>query len=165
MVSRLFLFDCDGTLWDSEDKDYISSVHSDFKKVNTKQILRVKDGKFFTLKPSVLETFIHLSRERKNLLGIVSDNNKSEVIKALKLFNLFGFIFKKAINIKLWKGYCPKDQMVSEVIQKVFDNTIVPKKVFWFDDKDYHKEARRMKVTFIKVGEDTNLTNIIESLS
>src|SRR3989344_8611992 len=39
---KLMLFDCDETLWSSEDQDYISSVISALSRVNENSIIREK---------------------------------------------------------------------------------------------------------------------------
>ena len=49
-MNKLVLFDCDETLWESKDKDYISSVDSDLIRTSENSVERNTDGKTFTLK-------------------------------------------------------------------------------------------------------------------
>jgi len=100
------------------------------------------------LSKNILKIF-KLINKKGHKIGIISDNNKPMVIKALKLFGLWPYLTKKAINIRLWKGYCPKEIMVTEVINKleITDNNIV----YWFDDKDYQEAAKSINVNFVQI--------------
>lgn len=152
MNNKLYLFDCDGTLWNSHDSDYIGSVPSGFEKITDDIILRLKDGKKFYLNHGVLDLFKTINKNSKNLIGIVSDNPPESVIEALKALGLYDYINSKAINIKLWQGYCPKHKMILEILNKPEFHNISKKNVFWFDDKNYSSEANEIGVKFVKVN-------------
>lgn len=162
-MNKIFLFDCDQTIWTSGGNDYISSVDSPLALVSKNSLIRVKDGKVFTLKQGVHEMFNKIYKSG-GIVGIVSDNKKDMVVDALKLFDIYKFINIDAINIKLWKGYCPKHQMVEEILSKIEFENISIKNVYWFDDKDYSEEAEMVKVNYIKVDGSTDFERIVKSL-
>lgn len=165
MTKKLVLFDCDETLWTSMDKDHISSAKSALKKLNSSTIVRLKDNKVFTLKKGVVKAFAHLSKNNNQIvLGIVSDNEPEEVISALRLFNLWKFINKEAFNVRLWKGYCPKHEMIVEILNKNHFKNLLPGDTYFIDDKDYSKEAKDIGVNFIQVTDDTDLYEILKNL-
>ena len=99
-----------------------------------------------------------------NVIGIVSDNRKNMVISALRLFGLRKFVNLHAFNVKLWEGYCPKHKMVADILQKAEFKEIGPESVYWFDDKEYSKEALSIGVNFIKVGLKTNVMKVVKEL-
>jgi magnesium-dependent phosphatase-1 len=161
-MKKIFLFDCDQTIWASGDNDYISSVISPLVLVSKDSIKRTIDGKIFSLKLGVRKAFKHIY-DAGYTLGIVSDNTKSMVIKALKLFKIDEYIDPNAVNVSLWKGYCPKQQMVLEILAKPEFREIPRVNAYWFDDKDYYKEAQLIGVNFVRVGVETSFINMILS--
>lgn len=95
---------------------------------------------------------------------LIYKNGEDMVISALKLFDIYKFINIDAINLKLWKGYCPKHQMVKEILSKIKFKNISTKNVYWFDDKDYSGEAESICVNFIKVDDATNFKEVAKRL-
>lgn len=162
MSKRIILFDCDETLWNSLDRDYISSCKSVLIKAKKHTIVRLADGKRFTLKRETIQLFQSLA-VKGFTIGIVSDNKPAMVRAALKLSGLLKYINKKAINIKLWDGYCPKHLMIQEILDKPEFHSIDLKLVYWVDDKDYAAEAKKIGVNFIKVGKGS-LISLVKSL-
>ncbi len=162
---KLFLFDCDETLWTSPKKDYISRVPSPFKKVGSSEILREADQYAFRLQPSVQETFAYLAGRNDTAVGIVSDNLFEPVQQALMFFDLWSFIDSNAVNVRLWQGYCPKHEMILEILNRpVFLPTVLLQDTYWFDDKDYQKEADGIGVHFIQVSLETNLLTCVKKI-
>lgn len=160
---KIIFFDCDETLWTSSDKDYISSHKSSLTKVNKNTLIREIDGKLFILKNDIFEALDYL-KANKVLIGIVSDNERRVVIKALKLFKIYTYFDEKIINIKLWDGYCPKEKMILEVISKSVYKNVSMGDIYWFDDKDYSKEAERSGINFIKVQRRMNIMKEIKEI-
>jgi len=162
-MNKIFLFDCDQTIWTSGNHDYISSVVSSLVLVAPHIIRRVRDGNIFILKSNISELFT-LMQKNRNTIGIVSDNRKNMVIDALKIFNIYKFFDQKAINIKFWKGYCKKQEMVTEILKKSEFKMINPDDVYWFDDKNYERESGSIGINFIRVSENTNLLKVFKNL-
>jgi predicted phosphatase len=149
MTKKLFIFDADETLWHSDGKDYISSQVSKLDKFDRLTIVRLVDGQKFYLDKDATSLFKKISA-KGYYIGVVSDNKKPMVVKALKLFGLWLYVNKKAVNVKLWQGYCPKHLMINEIIDKMkIDNK---KSVYWFDDKNYVNEAAIVGVNFIRIS-------------
>lgn len=164
MKQKLFLFDCDETLWRSVDADYISSKDSKFEKESTGTIIRIVDKKRFSLKKGVFNVFKLLENKKDCVVGIVSDNKKSMVIEALKLFDLWNSVNPKTVNIQIWDGYCPKQKMVCAILKKGAVSGICRNNIYWIDDKDYTKEACSIGVNFRKVNTKTDLAELIQGL-
>lgn len=165
MNKKLFLFDCDETLWFSRNKDYISRLESNLFRLSTNCVKREADQKLFYLKDGVKELFEFLSLNNPNLIiGIVSDNQKKMVIKALKLFRLWKNIDPEAVNIKPWKGFCPKEKMIMEILAKKEFRNILPENIYWFDDKDYKEQATEINVNFIQISSYDNLFKKVQHL-
>lgn len=143
----LYLFDCDGTLWDSEDHDYIGSVVSDIIREDDHTMRRIGDGKVFKLLPGVRETWNTL-KARGDSIGIVSDNPPEMVQKALQCLELYPYITTEAFNVRLWKGYCPKHTMVEEILANPKFSQISRSDVILIDDKDYAEEAKSIGIQF-----------------
>ena len=162
-MNKIFLFDCDETIWRSLDADYISHVVSPLVKISKLVVERTKDGKMFNLKPEIMELFKNI-RKKNYTIGIVSDNKKDMVISALTLFDICKLVDEEAINIRLWNGNCPKEVMVSEILNNPKFAKIHKNNVYWFDDKDYSEEASKIGVNFVKVNKNTNLTKIVKKL-
>lgn len=163
----LYLFDCDETLWESEGQDYIGSVPSEFLTQDGNAITRTADGKVFSLKTGTREAFVYLKKtdvDGERVIGIVSDNPPEPVMEALKLFGLWDVINAHAFNVRLWEGPCPKHEMVAEILAKGEFGDISTRNVFWFDDKDYSREAGLIQVNFIQVNSQTNLLQTVRSL-
>lgn len=154
-MKKLVLFDCDETLWHSENKDYISSLPGPFSLQGPNTLVRNDDQKVFQLGPRVREAFRILYAQCS--IGIVSDNKPQSVLEALRLFGLTEFINKQAQNIRLWDGYCPKDEMVKEILARELFTHLEPRDVYWFDDKDYSAVAGVLSVNFclVESTEDT----------
>jgi predicted phosphatase len=142
---KLVLFDCDDTLWDAPHGDYISSVPSTFT-LGGSVLVRDKDKAVFSLKHGVLDLVKSLHKNGC-IIGIVSDNIKEPV----------PYISKAAINVRLWKGPCPKEIMVQEILAKPFAKNILPKDVLWLDDKDYAPAAEKIGVNFYHVTKGDTL--------
>ncbi len=158
----IFFFDCDDTIWGSEDKDYISSVPSSLTLNSKGNLIREKDNKVFSLRKGVKKAFENIKKSGGRI-GIVSDNRKYMVTGALEKFGLIKFVDKKLVLVKLWKGYCPKHRMIVEGLAK----NNIPRdnmKVFWFDDKDYANEAKEIQSLFIRVSPSTNFGDLIKDL-
>jgi magnesium-dependent phosphatase-1 len=161
-MNGLFLFDCDETLWQSTSQDYISRNATKLSLVDADHIKR-NDGGLFTLRSEV-RVMLQLLRSRGCTIGIVSDNRAEIVDAALQLFQIKPYFASEAINIRLWKGHCPKEVMVDEVLkhpkltQKSFS------KIYWFDDKDYAKQATSVDVKFMRVTADSNLYDMVSNV-
>lgn len=162
-MGKLFLFDCDQTLWSSRDNDYISSVISPLKLKSADSIVRVVDGKIFKLRSGVAKTF-RLINNSDNSAGIVSDNQKDIVITALTLFDILKFIKAGAVNVRLWKGYCPKEKMILEILNKKEFRMVKHKNVYWFDDKNYQAEAKGIGINFVGVKKDASLLKKVREI-
>lgn len=162
-MNKIFLFDCDETIWTSTGADYISHVSSPFVKISKFVLLRTQDEKIFNLKPEIPELFSDI-RQKNYTIGIVSDNRKDIVMNALTLFDICKLVDMDAINVRLWDGHCPKEIMVSEILNNNKFAKIAKNNVYWFDDKDYSEEAGKIGVNFVKVNKDTNLTKIVKKL-
>ncbi len=158
MSNKIHFFDCDETIWTSNTKDYISRVPSSLSKIDEDTILREEDDLVFTLKPWIRNLRISLKKQDISI-GIVSDNLKEPVLKALELFELQDYIDSRYINIKLWDGYCPKHLMIQELISK-YEHTY--SEVFWRDDKDYSEEAKIISAKFNKISESFDLSMIAD---
>jgi len=160
-MSKLILFDCDETLWHSPTKDYISSQISPLTLVGQGGVQRQTDGLMFSLRPGVRQA-LRYALASGYVVGVVSDNLPAPVLVALRLFGLKKFIADEAINIRLWEGYCPKEQMVSEILQRPRFIGLKPGSVLWLDDKDYSAQAKAIGVGFIKVDHKINLYTAIK---
>lgn len=152
MNKKILFFDCDETLWSSQGKDYISSVQSKIKKIDNNTVLRVQDGKVFSLKNGILDILIYLKKQGNVIVGVVSDNEEKQTLLALKMFGILKYIEKEAINIRLWPGYCPKHKMIQEVLQKPQFKNIRLKYMYWFDDQNYEKEAESIGIHYTQQG-------------
>lgn len=157
-MKKIFLFDCDQTIWTSHNNDYISSVTSPLVLVSKNTAQRVVDGKKFILKPEINLLF-RLIQGSGDIIGIVSDNSKDMVVCVLRLFDIYKFVNPKAVNVRLWSGYCPKHKMIVEILKKTEFKEIPTKNVYWFDDKDYKSEAKLIGVNFIYVNDSTSLVD------
>lgn len=162
-MKKILFFDCDQTIWTSSNNDYISSIVSPLVPVSKDVILRTADGNIFNLKPEIRKIFKNI-RSKGNIIGIVSDNKKDMVINALKLFDVYKLIKKEAVYIKLWKGHCPKEEMIKKITSKPEFEGIIPSNVYWFDDKDYSEEAGLIGVNFIQVDGVTDMEKIVKGL-
>lgn len=145
--NTLIIFDCDDTLWFSEDHDYISSVKSDFRKINEDEFVRVADQKKFFVFPELKKLLANLTSKNCKL-GIASDNEKEAVADVLKLLDIDQFFESAAVNVSLWKGHCPKELMIEEIITAGPFSGILSDNVWWVDDKPYHEEAKKLDVQF-----------------
>ena len=154
-MKKIFLFDCDQTIWtSSNDNDYLGSVFSPLVLTSENSITRAVDGKVFSLKPQIRKFFGSIYTSG-NIAGVISDNRKDMVINALRLFGIYKFINPDAVNIKLWKGYCPKHKMVLEILRKPEFKSIPLSNTCWLDDKDYSEEANSIGVSFVRIGDAT----------
>lgn len=164
-MNKLFLFDCDETIWYSDSADYISSIPSTFERGSAGQeIIRVADSTIFYLRDGIKEILEEINKSDDSV-GIVSDNKPEPVLEALNLLELMEFIDQNAVNIKLWDGYCPKHIMVEEIISKSLFKDISRNNIYWFDDRDYSKEAKQIGVKFFKVNKTINMNLIIKKYS
>lgn len=162
---KLILFDCDETLWTSAGHDYISHVPSAFRCIAPGTLKRLADGKEFVLKRGVEEAFAELRVHAVQLMvGVVSDNHPGPVREALQLFGLWGTVKGDAFNVHLWKGYCPKHEMVLEILQKPAFIGMKLEDVYLVDDRDYSSEAKEIGIHFIEVGPDTDVKCAIKGI-
>lgn len=159
--NKMFLFDCDQTLWLSKDHDYISSIESDLVAVGVNKIQRSMDMKIFKLRKDVREC-LDLLKSENAYIGIVSDNLPNPVVNTLQLLNIWQYITIEAFNVRLWNGYCPKEVMVTEIMTKKKFNGILPEDVFWIDDKDYNKQAKQVDVNFFQISPADNLIDLLD---
>jgi len=148
MKYKMIFFDCDGTLWESVDGDYISSVVSGLRRLGENTIARLSDGKVFYLKKNVRKLMESLFNEGA-CIGIVSDNISGPVMEAIFLFGLEKYIDQEAINVRLWKGHCRKDQMILEILAKKKFQSVPREKIVLVDDKDYEQELKKIGVGYI----------------
>ena len=160
---KVFLFDCDQTIWFSKNNDFISSVASPLNLTSKLKIIRVKDGNAFSLKPGVAKAF-RFVKSQGGIIGIVSDNEKSVVINALRLFDIYRYLDANAVDVKSWKGYCPKHKMIMEIMAKPEFADVPPGGFYWFDDKDYSREAKLVGVNFIQVKKSSDLLELVKEV-
>ena len=150
MKCKMVLFDCDGTLWEAVDGDYISSVVSTIERLDENTIIRKKDNKFFHLKRPVIAALKKMWK-RGIVIGIVSDNEPGPVMTALRLFCLTKYLINEAICVRLWQGHCRKDKMILEILEKSMFEKIAPGDTILVDDKDYSDELMGIGVGFVQV--------------
>jgi predicted phosphatase len=164
MLRKLILFDCDETLWSSANANYIGSIISPLHVLEPGVIERVKDEAKFILKVGVAETFGLLARHSEIAVGIVSDNPRKPVVDALQLLGLWSVIDQRAVNVKLWQGYCPKQLIVQEIMMQPAFAHIPPNHIYMLDDKDYSKEMEEIGITFVQVSRATNMYKLVMDL-
>ena len=163
MYKQLLLFDGDETLWTTPDKDYISSVASDFIPVSQGAIMRVADGKLFFLRPGVSAAFAYLHKLQGAVaVGIVSDNAAASVSTAVRLFGLADVIDKAASNVKLWTGYCPKHEMILEVMERPQFRSLSVQHTCLIDDKDYSAECASIGVSYMQVTLESDMATTVK---
>lgn len=155
-MKKIILFDGDNTLWFAENNDYVSSVKSELKLVGDKLVERVEDHKLFVLRNHVREV-VELLAENNIVIGVVSDNLINPVKRLLELYGVWQSVDKAAVNVRLWKGYCPKHLMVQEIMSKKEFIKVRPDEIVWIDDKDYAKKASLIGVCFHLIKKDENL--------
>ncbi|MEK7154672.1 MAG: HAD-IIIC family phosphatase [Patescibacteria group bacterium] len=146
---KLFLFDCDQTLWKTTKSEYLSRIASKFY-VKRGVLIRKSDGVVFYPLKEVKKIFTSINAHG-GTVGIVSDNKPEVVISVLKLLDWWKFIDKEAFNVRFWVGPCPKEIMVLEILSKPKFSKLNKKNVYWFDDGDYSKVAKNIGVNFIRV--------------
>ncbi len=147
---KLFLFDCDQTLWLTNKSEYVSRVTSDFY-LKQGILIRRADGVAFCPKKGIKKIFKSINASGGSI-GIVSDNQPKVVISVLKLLGWWKHVDKKAFNVRLWIGPCPKEVMVQEILSKPQFKNLNKKNIYWFDDGGYSKVAKDMGVNFIRVN-------------
>jgi magnesium-dependent phosphatase-1 len=163
-MKKIIFFDCDQTIWFSKDADYISSLDSDLMAKSTSCIQRITDKKTFCLDKKIHQFIKLLSKQHEIVIGIISDNQPQITIEALKLFKIWSLVNKEAIAIKLWKGYCPKIEIIQQILKKDLFKDILIKDVYFFDDKDYAMEAEKIGINFYRVTKQTNFGEIIKNI-
>jgi HAD superfamily phosphatase (TIGR01681 family) len=136
-MNKVIFFDCDQTIWFSKDADFISSLDASLVVKSTECIQRLKDKKTFCINKKIYQFIKSLSKQQEIVIGIISDNKPHITIEALKLFEIWPLVNKEAIDIKLWKGYCPKIEIIQQILKKNCFKDISNKEVYFFDDKDY----------------------------
>lgn len=162
MVGIVF-FDADKTLWrvlpQRPGDDWVSKLKSPkFKLEDNKTVVRKQDGTKFILKDGVKECLAKLSLEGIGV-GIVSDNRPEDVAKVAGLFGIWDYFDPTLVNIKLWDGPCPKDQMVTEVIDGFGKDK--PSNILLVDDKDYSKAMRKLGYSFLLSPKNTFPKNLV----
>lgn len=146
---KLFLFDCDQTLWLTSKSEYVSRINSDFC-LKHGVLIREVDGVAFYPKKGIKKVFASINVNGGSV-GIVSDNRPEVVVSVLKLLDWWKYVDKKAFNVRLWVGPCPKEIMVREILSKPQFKYLNKKNIYWFDDGDYLTVARDMGINFIKI--------------
>lgn len=146
---KLFLFDCDQTLWLTNKSEYVSRVASDFY-LKQGILIRKADGVTFYPKKGIEKIFTSINTDGGSV-GIVSDNQPKVVVSILKLLDWWKYIDNEAFNVRLWVGTCPKETMVQEILSKPKFKNLNKKNVFWYDDGDYSKVAKKIGVNFILI--------------
>lgn len=150
---KLVVFDADGVLWQTKPGDYLSKVKSEFKLVEPGVVIREKDGAIFQLRKEIPKILTSL-HTNSILCGLASDNKASDVITTCKLLDIWKFFKKSCVVIRLYKGYCPKHEMILEILGKLVKEGIKLKtaNVLWLDDRDYTKEAKEIGVNFLQIS-------------
>lgn len=157
-MKGIIFFDCDETLRASEDKDWIWSQDWPIITFDDNSICRKWDGKVFSLREWVREVLQNLMHQWY-WLGIISDNKRDITLETLNVFKINHYFNKELINIKLRDWYCPKDEMINDILDK---NNIADKsQVILVDDKDYSDTMSDRWYIFIQV----KWKNLIEDLS
>ncbi len=158
--NKLYLFDCDQTLWLTNGSEYISRIVSDFY-LKQGVLIRKADSIAFYPKNGIEKIFKFINVHGGSV-GIVSDNRPKVVVSILKLLGWWKYIDNEAFNVKLWVGPCPKEILVQEILSKPKFRNLNKKNVYWFDDGNYSKVAKRIGVNFILVKK--SLPNILSHL-
>ena len=146
--NKLFLFDCDQTLWLTNKSEYVSRVASDFY-LKQGILIRKADGVAFNPKKGIEKIFKSINANGGSV-GVVSDNLPEVVVSILKLLGWWKYIDNEAFNVRLWVGPCPKEILVQEIISKSKFRNLNKKDVYWFDDRDYSKVVKKIGVNFIR---------------
>lgn len=147
---KLYLFDCDQTLWLTKKSEYVSRVASDFC-LEQGILVRKTDGTTFCPKKGIEKIFKSINVDGGSV-GIVSDNQPNVVVSVLKLLGWWKYVDKEAFNVRLWVGPCPKEIMVQEILSKHKFHKLNKKNIYWLDDKDYSKAAKAIGVNFIRIS-------------
>lgn len=152
---RLILFDADGTLWECATDDWLSKKDSEFNLLSKDTVLRKVNGARYRLQLGTRDTLQHM-KNAGVLLGIVSDNKKKDVMRLLKLFDIYRYFDKRCFEIKLFEGQCPKSELVEKIIKRLKKKgiNIKPHEVLVIDDKDYRSGFKRMGINFLRFGKD-----------
>lgn len=160
---RLFLFDADETLWTSENRDWVGSVDpSTFStEPGNLTIRRDADGQEFTLRDGTHAALAYLEGNGVRL-GIISDNVPEAVQKGLEAFHLQHAFESSAVNVRLWKGHCPKEVMIEEVLALPQYQDIRRDHVYFLDDKPYQQETQLLGINFRQVNLGENMLDIVK---
>lgn len=158
----IIFFDCDNTIWHSKDNDYIGSCKSKVSIDNRGVLIRNTDNKKFYLIKKISKLIIKLASMQSFELGVISDNPKGIVIESLKAYDLYNYFNPRLMNIKLWKGYCPKDQMIHEVLVK--NKLDLSRHFILVDDKDYRISIKEAGGFFIEVSIATSYSYLLHKI-
>ncbi len=159
--NSIAFFDADKTLWkvipEHEGDDWASKgaekgLTRTFTLIKPDVVVRTEDNTQFILKEEVKETLLKLSREGIGI-GLISDNLHIDVLAICELFNIWDYFNAELVNVKLWDGPCPKDQMITEVFGN--NATVNPAKVVLVDDRNYSEEMTKLGYSFILSPKDT----------
>jgi magnesium-dependent phosphatase-1 len=161
VAQKLFLFDCDETLWTSIGRDYVSSHNSRFSRVDKDSVVR-GDGVQFMLRSGVREAFSVIN-SREHIIGVVSDNLPEPVFEVLELLELDVHVSQDATLVTLWEGYCPKDAMVTDILGNLARKGVTPNETYWFDDKDYTDKAANIGVNFTLITDNADILALTSS--
>lgn len=160
---RLFLFDCDQALWVWEgESDWLSRVDSELDMQGPDSLRRRVDGKVLSLRKGARQA-LNVATMR-GWVGIVSDNKPGPVKSALELLGLWSVVEPEAVNVRLWKGDCPKQVMVEEILSKNKLIGVPRDGVYWFDDQDYAQQAEKIGVNFVKINPGDDLNEVVSCL-
>lgn len=164
MAEMLVLFDADETLWTSEGRDWVGSVSSTFSpEADNQTIRRDSDRKAFNLRRGTREALAYLA-ERNIAIGLVSDNTPEAVEGALNAFGIADSFEPSAVSVRRWKGYCPKDVMIGEILALPQYAGIRRDNVYFLDDKDYALAAEGIGVQFRRVDTQMDMLQTIKEL-
>ncbi|HLE49410.1 MAG TPA: HAD family hydrolase [Patescibacteria group bacterium] len=154
---NIVFFDADKTLWqvittDGSD-DWSSKVkNATFLLDDGNTVTRKENGTKFVLKDEVKECLEKLSKEGIGI-GLISDNEPEDVKKITDLFGISEFFDSKLINVSLWEGPCPKEVMITEVVEKIGSENF--SRVLLVDDKDYSEAMKNSGYSFIQSPKDS----------
>lgn len=158
---QLVFLDADKTLWKVESQsgdDWASKVpNPTFVLEDKGVVLRDQDSTRFILKEGVSDCLERLSKEGIGI-GIISDNIYKDVMTIAQMLNIWKFFDESLVNIRLWKGPCPKELMITEVLQ---DNNLQSTKILMVDDKDYSEAMAVAGYHFLLSPKDSFPSSLI----
>ena len=155
MNYQVMIFDADNTLWQTAKGEYVSRVKSEFVLGKIDMVKRVKDGAEFSLN-SGIKKFLKDFTRGGGKVGLMSDNHFKDVKLVCEFFDIWKYFDLRLVSIRLYKGYCPKAEIVNKLLRK---NQVSERFALWLDDKDYSIEAEEFNLKFIQVK-----NNLVEEI-